>query len=174
MSSLYRISLIWQARPEVHKSSHPAVWNTHELTPISSSRTIRLPHILAAKGQTHSCHKDFQVLAPVNSSSALSSRITSGGDKTLPGRSSGHSPWRHKILSAVVFTCAALTLTRTHLFVRFALAKERWNGSQNQKVKIQASHYMWIPFGTVRSQLNWLIYSILSAEKKTPNVLLGD
>lgn len=115
MSSLYRISLIWQARPEVHKSSHPAVWNTHELTPISSSSTIRLPHTLAAKGQTHSCHKDFQVLAPVNSSSALSSRITSGGDKTLPARSSGHSPWRHKILSAVVFTCAALTCTHTFL-----------------------------------------------------------
>lgn len=71
--------------------------------------TIRLPHRLIAKGQTIHVTKDIQVLATANSSSIFSSKITTGGDKTLPGRSRGYGPWQHNSLLAVVFTCAALT-----------------------------------------------------------------
>lgn len=82
-------------------------WLTSAAAPQCS--TITLPHRLTAKGQTIHVTKDIQVLASANNSSPFSSKRATGGDKTLPGRSRGHSPWQHSSLLAVVFTCAALT-----------------------------------------------------------------
>ena len=82
-------------------------WLTSAAAPQRS--TIRLPHRLTAKGQTIHVTKDIQVLASANNSLPFSSKRTTGGDKTLPGRSRGHSPWQHNSLLAVVFTCVALT-----------------------------------------------------------------
>lgn len=71
--------------------------------------TIKQPHRPTAKGQNIHVTKDIQVLASANNSLLFSSKRTTGGDKTLPWSSRGHSPWQHHCLPAVVFTCAAPT-----------------------------------------------------------------
>lgn len=124
------------------------VW---EHTSAPQHSTITLPHRLTAKGQTSHVTKDIQVLASANSSSPFSSKTTSGGDKTLPGRSIGHSPWKLISLLAVFFTCATLTQ------MPFCY-KARWNC--NKKLGGGNLGFRQVSYGTTTSQLCQLILSI--------------
>lgn len=134
-------------------------WLTSAAAPQRS--TIRLPHRLTAKGQTIHVTKDIQVLAPANNSLPFSSERTTGGDKTLPGRSRGHRPWQHNSLFAVVFTAAALAQV-SFCWICPCKGKVKWQpkpGGENTGRPPNLG-FRQVSYGTVRSQLRRILFSI--------------